>query len=121
MDIDIDDLTETLRHMELAMRHSIDEIDAGIANSLAVVTKMQQIQLTCTCSACPEQYEARIGEDIVGYLRLRHGYFYVECPDVGGERVFESKTEGDGCFSNAERSDFLVKAIVAIANWSLRR
>ena len=36
---------------------------------------MLEIKLIQTCGACPEQYDAFIGEEQVGYLRLRHGYF----------------------------------------------
>lgn len=30
------------------------------------------IHLVKTCEACPEQYDAYLGEKRVGYLRLRH-------------------------------------------------
>ena len=41
-----------------------------------------------TCSACPEQYDAFIGDRKVGYLRLRWGEFRVDYPDCGGEMIY---------------------------------
>ena len=86
-------------------------------------TASSDITLTLTCFACPESYlafvatEAHIAELQVGYLRLRHGRFTVECPDSGGQRVFESETEGDGLFDDSEREKFLTMAIEAIRLW----
>lgn len=64
---------------------------------------------------CPEQYDA-FNEDgnLVGYLRLRHGKFTVECPDVGGELVLFGSPIGDGVFDDDERTEWLNKAIAAI-------
>jgi hypothetical protein len=75
------------------------------------------VRLVQTCGACPEQYDAFIGDRIVGYLRLRHGYFYVECPDCGGSRVYESRTKGDGIFDEDERDYHLRFAVAAIERW----
>ena len=72
------------------------------------------VRLNLTCGACPEQYEAFIGQERVGYLRLRHGYFTVEVPDCGGETVLEAKPEGDGIFEDHERAVFLKAAVKAI-------
>ena len=41
-----------------------------------------------TCRRMPEQYGAYEGEQVVGYVRLRYGFFSVEFPDVGGTEVF---------------------------------
>lgn len=47
--------------------------------------------------ACPEQYEARIGDRIVGYIRLRFGEFRLDCPDCGDETVLSMDIpESDG-------------------------
>jgi len=77
------------------------------------------IYLKETCFACPEQYDAidiDTGEN-VAYLRLRHGYFYVDCP-WGGERVFESYPKGDGRFIDEyERKRNLERAERAILNF----
>lgn len=78
------------------------------------------IVLLQTCCACPEQYDAYIYTDmnsIVGYLRLRWGYFSVQCPDVGGEEVYYANTQGDGIFDCNERDMYLTEAKEAIANW----
>ena len=60
----------------------------------------------CTCYACPEQYDVfdKDGNQ-VGYVRLRWGSLYAECPDVGGTEVY-SCGFGDswaGCFKNDEQ------------------
>lgn len=72
------------------------------------------IDLVKTCSACPEQYNAFIDGEQVGYLRLRHGYFRVEVPDVGGNTVYAAYTIGDGMFEDSEREYHLYRAKEAI-------
>lgn len=74
-----------------------------------------QITLEQTCGACPEQYDAtdETGRQ-VGYLRLRHGTFRVECPDVGGTQVYHANPMGDGIFRDDERSFYLTEAKLAI-------
>lgn len=71
-------------------------------------------KLEQTCGACPEQYDVYLGENKVGYLRLRHGHFTAEVPDSGGELVFEDNPRGDGCFCHDERETYLTAAILAI-------
>jgi len=76
------------------------------------------ITLKLGCGACPEQYEAyNESGDHVGYLRLRHGRFTVECPDVGYDLVLEGRPEGDGHFMYEERTQWLEKAVTAIKEW----
>lgn len=70
-----------------------------------------------TCYACPEQYDAFDGNGKqIGYLRLRHSQFTVECPDVGGELVYIENVGDDdtGIFSDEERATYLKKAAYAI-------
>jgi hypothetical protein len=76
------------------------------------------ITLVRTCYACPEQYNALDKEGkTVGYLRLRHGTFTVECPDVGGELVYVEKIdELTGIFSDEEREKYLEQAVKAIGH-----
>lgn len=64
-----------------------------------------------TCDACPEQYDVYDKEsNIVGYVRLRHGFLYAEYPYVGGQVIYESYPEGDGLFkSEKERMYHLNK------------
>lgn len=76
---------------------------------------MSDIRLEKTCFACPEQYDAFVGDTQVGYLRLRHGHFRVEIPDAGGETVYEAYTDGDGLFEDHERDHHLQAAKAAIA------
>ena len=75
------------------------------------------IELVQTCWACPEQYDAIKDGKTVGYLRLRHGHFYVECPDVGGEEVYSASPKGDGSFFDDERDFYLKSALKAIDGW----
>lgn len=78
------------------------------------------IVLVKTCEACPEQYDAyREGnrDEIIAYLRLRHGTFRVECPDVGGTEVYRANPEGDGIFEYEERDKYLTEAVKAIMEY----
>ena len=76
------------------------------------------VRLVQTCEACPEQYDAfeRSGTLQIAYLRLRHGRFRVQCPNVGGETIYEAHTCGDGEFSESERQRQLLIACTRIAN-----
>jgi hypothetical protein len=75
------------------------------------------IRLVLTCGACPEQYDAFDGDKKVGYLRLRHGYFRVDCPNCGGTTVYEATPKGDGMFEPEERDYYLRFAVDAIEKW----
>lgn len=77
----------------------------------------KQIRLVQTCWACPEQYDAYLGNKLVGYLRLRHGFFSVRAitgPDdtdpVSGDTVYTAAPRGDGIFESDERKKYLRKA-----------
>lgn len=71
-------------------------------------------RLIKTCGACPEQYDVYKDGSMVGYLRLRHGYFYAAYPNVGGEIVYAANPRGDGIFESEEREAYLIAAIIAI-------
>ena len=74
-----------------------------------------KIKLVQTCIACPEQYDAFDEKgNLVGYLRLRHGTFRVEVPDIGGKLVYSAHPRGGGAFMDDEQKYFLNQAIVAI-------
>ena len=75
------------------------------------------IRLVMTCGACPEQYNAFQGDRQVGYLRLRHGNFRVDCPDAGGIEVYSATPSGDGIFDPDERDYYLRFAVDAIQRW----
>jgi len=75
------------------------------------------IHLQMTCGACPEQYDAFDSDKKVGYLRLRHGRFTVECPNVGGDMVYSAYSRGDGIFESSERDYYLRFAVDAIERW----
>lgn len=71
-------------------------------------------ELVLTCGACPEQYDVYKNNMQVGYLRLRHGHFTAETPDVCGTLVYNVEPKGDGSFEDDERMFHLTKAIDAI-------
>lgn len=64
-----------------------------------------------TCYACPEQYDVFFQDFQIGYLRLRHGTFTAEYPDVGGKLAYYGYPEGDGIFEDSERFFFLREAV----------
>ena len=76
--------------------------------------KINGYELIMTCGACPEQYDVMKDGEVVGYLRLRHGYFYASCPDVRGKTVYEAEPRGDGIFEDDERQHYLTEAVAAI-------
>lgn len=93
------------------MEESYEDYYLKDYNSRGILLKM-------TCQACPEQYDAYDGTGSrIGYLRLRHGYFRVDCPYSGGETVFSGNPKGDGIFQEDEREEWLEKAITAIKEW----
>ena len=82
---------------------------------------MLNLILDRTCEFAPEQYDVFVGENlspenVVGYLRLRHGHFMAQCW-IGDEleTVYEADTIGGGCFDEAERDEHLNKAKAAIS------
>ena len=67
------------------------------------------ITLKCTCSGCPEQYDA-IDENTgntIGYLRLRHGCFTVDLLGEEEKQVLAASPRGDGWFEEDEREKYL--------------
>ena len=73
--------------------------------------EIKGLQVIQTCGACPEQYDVFDGENEIGYLRLRHGYFRA---DYRGHTVYEASPDGDGAFESDERDKYLKKAVKAI-------
>ena len=65
--------------------------------------------------ACPEEYDVYDSDDnLVGYMRLRHGYFY--CTSIDGDNsgkiVYQTTScQGDGIFEDFERESYLHKAV----------
>jgi hypothetical protein len=74
-----------------------------------------RITLTQTCWGCPEQYDAYLDGEIIGYLRLRHGSFTVSYPWSGGDVVYRAAPRGDGLFEEDERDAYLTRAKEALA------
>lgn len=85
-----------------------------------IMFKVEDITLVRTCYACPEQYDAFVGDQQVGYLRLRHGFFTVDVPDHTGDTIYEACPRGDGIFEDDEREGYLMAAKQAIVEWNLR-
>lgn len=82
------------------------------------MNKSKKMTLVKTCEVCPEQYDVLDADgNIIAYMRLRHGYFTVTCPDVGGTVVYSAYTEGDGCFLDEERAFHIGAAKQAIENY----
>lgn len=87
-----------------------------------------ELEFDRTCFACPEQYDVYDGDEKVGYVRLRHGYFRVEAYDIKvfgrdfnyeihphdlePEEVGLPDHASDGAFDNYEARD----AYLTIAN-----
>lgn len=71
-------------------------------------------RLDQTCGACPEQYDVYRGDRLIGYLRLRYGYFSARYPDSEGSIVYDCSPKGDGCFDSDEREYHLVLATKAL-------
>ena len=74
-----------------------------------------------TCSGCPEQYDVFDSNDEqVAYIRLRWGCLTAECPDVGGNLVYEADV-GDGFTgsfrSENERRMHIYRIAAAITEW----
>ena len=69
------------------------------------------IELVQTCSACPEQYDAYKDGVEVGYFRLRHGCFTVDCLDT---QVYVAYPKGDGIFYEEERYTYLLNGVCRI-------
>lgn len=75
------------------------------------------IKFYMTCQACPEQYDAYLDGMRVGYLRLRHGNFTIDFPDVDGENIFYEKIPDDASvFTDEERVKYLALAQTLIFN-----
>jgi len=94
---------------------AMHQLSARLPGGWASSEVSEAIRLEMLCEACPESYDAFFGDRRVGYLRLRHGRFTVECPDSGGKVVLTASPEGDGLFDPDEREKYLSMARTAIA------
>ena len=80
-----------------------------------ITVEDREYRLTCTRSACPEQYDVSLGSEDVAYLRLLHRGFTAQMPDADGEVVHRATSaKGDEFSDEVERTDFLRAAIVAV-------
>ena len=61
--------------------------------SLRIGKEINGYLLVMTCECCPEQYDVYKNDEKVGYLRLRHGVFTVDCPygNTITDRCFQLK------------------------------
>lgn len=82
--------------------------------------KILGLDFVQTCSGCPEQYDVFNNGEQVCYIRLRWGCLYAECPDVGGEMVYEADI-GDGLTGTFESHDqrqfHLMQIAKAVKKW----
>ena len=96
--------------IEVLFSTVVEDMLVGIDEPSLIIDGVELVQ---TCYACPEQYDVLDGKgNMLAYLRLRHGQFTVECPDVGDKLVLCISPEGDGIFKEHER-DFYLKLAVA--------
>ena len=84
---------------------------------LTIEFENKEYYLRRTCFACPEQYDVFLEDAWVGYIRLRHSWFLVTCPDYNKVFLEEKVDEGQhtGIFEDEEqRQEYLEKAVKAI-------
>jgi hypothetical protein len=79
---------------------------------------MPDLRLVRTCESNPEQYDVFAGDEQIGYLRLRHGWFEARRPNGDGNVVYEAAPDGDGCFMDYERDRYLNEALSALSWWA---
>lgn len=113
---------ETLMETFVRILDENIEREPGLTSVLHKLRKeYPHLDIECTCSACPEQYEIWDSNDEnypqIGYLRLRGGQFTVECPDAGGELVYKACPNGCMFFEDEEREKYLREAVVAVLEW----
>lgn len=85
---------------------------------------IRHCELFQTCVACPEQYDVFYNEARIGYLRLRHGRFTAEYPDVGGITVLicYPPDDCDGMFCDDEiRVHYLAMAVQACLDAHIKK
>ena len=113
---------ETLMETFVRILDENIEREPGLTSVLHKLRKeYPHLDIECTCSACPEQYEIWDSNDEnypqIGYFRLRGGQFTVECPDAGGELVYKACPNGCMFFEDEEREKYLREAVVAVLEW----
>lgn len=76
------------------------------------------LYFTETSCSCPEQYDVHDeNNNIVGYVRLRHGFLRCEFPYCGGETIYQANIgdEWTGSFENDnQRQQYLTDIAEAI-------
>ena len=121
-----DDTAEDVypRDEETLMETFVRVLDENISREPGITEVLHRLRkeypnldIECTCSACPEQYEIWDSEDEdypqIGYLRLRGGQFTAEYPDAGGELVYKACPNGCTFFEDEERERYLTDAVRA--------
>lgn len=73
--------------------------------------KYKKFRAVLTCFACPEQYDIFKGSENVGYFRVRHGRFAAYRSINHDGPFYETRTQGDGMFSDSEREKQLHHAL----------
>jgi hypothetical protein len=84
---------------------------------MAEVTEDPILRLVKKCDFCPEQYNVFNDTELVGFIYLRNGFMYVECPDSGGDVVYSAYPKGEGRFESQERDYYLRHAVFNILKW----
>lgn len=90
---------------------------SAFADQLHKIEARGGVRLVETGGPDPEQYDAFIGMDKIGYLRMRGGAFTVEYLtgiDYARSVVYSANPDGNGYFFGYERSFFLNAAKAAL-------
>ena len=96
------------------MKPEAPNLDGGAERWGGDSVTLDGYEFLCTSSAFPEQYDVFKDGVQVAYVRLRHGSLRVNCPDYDGRIAYQAEPNGDGCFDNDERENYLKKIIEAI-------
>lgn len=66
-----------------------------------------------TCKCCPEQYDVYDEDNNqVAYVRLRHGYLSVRCPDADSPEIYGTYgVKGSGEFYDAKERAYFIAEI----------
>lgn len=71
---------------------------------MIVIRKESLIQ---TCGGCPSQWDGKTDQDGDIYIRLRHGYFYIE---LDNHMIYNARPEGyDGVMGTEDMIEYVNK------------
>lgn len=85
--------------------------------------KIDKFLFELTCPAFPEQYDVFKNDEQVGYVRLRHGWLFLDYPDVGQERLLSHHFADNyqGSFDNDEQREAWLKVCTILLDYKLNQ